>query len=252
MAVKYVTQPACPVKLRNAVYNHFIDLDPTVGEATALARSSQQIRAEFGSLCLASGKVAIPAEHVEKFLHVFFPQHFDSKPQVIISTTDLSFDWLESRNWLSGLLKLVTIMHRYSRLKISWFKDITTIISILESMDIRKLKKMISVEYDICSLSKNFQNRPLPRLGAFLSITIKAAALDIDYFRLEFSREYGAIDIRFAWASRLYSEGETSESSSGDEDGSDGEEESSDAGDEEEDGDEDAPDSSEGCVESSG
>ena len=89
----------------------------------------------------------------------------------------------------------------------------------LESMDIRKLEQIKSVEYDICSITKNYQNSCLPRLGAFLSVTIKAAAPVIDSFRLELSREYGAIDIRFAWVHSPDSEEEPSESSSGDEDG---------------------------------
>ncbi|KAI4708279.1 hypothetical protein J4E89_006901 [Alternaria sp. Ai002NY15] len=149
MAVKYVTQPAFSVKLRNAVYNHFIDLDPTVGEATSLARSSQQIRAEFGSLCLASGHVEIPTEHVKSFLHVFFPHHFDSDPRFIPSNIDLSFVWLKSQDWLIGLHRLITIMHQYSLLKISWFRDITRIISTLESMNNRKLAKITSVETEL-------------------------------------------------------------------------------------------------------
>ena len=112
-------------------------------------RSSQQIRTEFGSLCLASGNVAIPPELVESFLHVFFPHHVDSEPRVIPFTTDLSFDWLELQNWLIGLLKVVTIMHRYSLLKISWFRDITAVVAILESMDARKVEKIIAIEYNI-------------------------------------------------------------------------------------------------------
>ncbi|KAI4614866.1 hypothetical protein J4E80_006370 [Alternaria sp. BMP 0032] len=239
-------------ELRNAVYNHFIDLDPTVGEATALAHSSQQIRAEFGSLCLASGHVAIPTEHVKSFIHVFFPRHLKSRPRITPSTIDLSFDWVKSQDWLTGLQKLVTTMHRYSLLKISWFQDITMIISILESTDSREFETITSVEYYLCYSSTNRPHCFLPGLRAFLEITIKDVSPELYPFRLGLSREYGVINVRVALDGSLDSEEETSESSSGDEDGSDSEEESSDGGDDEEDGDEDAPDSSEGAIENGG
>lgn len=212
-------------------------------------RSSQQIHAEFGSLCLASGKVAIPTELVDSFLDVFFPHSFGSGPRVISSSTDLTSDWLESQNWSSGLLKLVTIMHRHSLLRISWFKDITTIISILEGMNFRKFKSITSIEYDICPFFTNRQNCFLPRLGAVLWVKIKAAVWDS--LRLGFSREHGVINVRFTLDGSSNSEEETSENSSGDENVSESEEDSSDDEDDDEDGDEDAPESSEGTVESS-
>ncbi|KAI4917476.1 hypothetical protein J4E85_009995 [Alternaria conjuncta] len=245
-------------ELRNAVYNHFIDLDPTVGEATALVRASQQIHTEFGSLCLASENFAIPEEHVNKFLHAFFPHSLNSRLQYVRRRFDLSLDPFDSEEWLGNLLQLVSIMHQQHRLrlKISRFREITTIISVFKNMDVRKLEKVRSVSFEMRTVPLDHPMSFLPRLAAFVWVNMEAFATEEDPYELGLNYEYGSINVRFEWENGPFNDTESSENEDGDEygdeDGSDNEEETSDDGDEDEDGDGDAPDSSEGAVESSG
>jgi len=217
-------------------------------------RSSQQIRAEFGSLCLASGHVAIPTEHINKFLHAFFPRSLDPRLQFVRFRFDLSLNPLGSSDWSSDLLKIISIMHHNHRLllKISWFKDITTIISVLESMDVRKLEKVRSVAFETCTVPSDHPISFLPRLNAFLSVTMKAFATEEESYELGLDHFDGFINVRFDWEYFPFEDTETSENEDGDEDGSDDEEETSDDGDDDEDGGEDALETSEGAVEGSG
>ncbi|KAI4638012.1 hypothetical protein J4E93_010480 [Alternaria ventricosa] len=242
-------------ELRNAVYNHFIELDPTVGEATTLAHSSQQIRAEFGSLCLALGNFAIPEEHVDSFLDVFFPHGFECRRQYVHLRFDLSLNPSDSPDWSIDLLKLVSIMHHnYGLLlKISWFKDITTAISVLKNMDVQKLEKVRSVAFEMCGLPLDHPMSFLPRLGAFLFVTMKAFATEEEFHGLGLDHLDGFINVRSTWEYFPFEDTETSENEDGDkdgdEDGSDDEEETSDDGNDDEDGGEDTQETCEDAVE---
>jgi len=65
----------------------------------------------------------------------------------------------------------------------------------------------------------------LPRVGAFLWVTMKAFATEEDSYELGFNHEDGFTNVRFDWEDVPFDDIETSENVDGDEDGSDNEEE---------------------------
>jgi len=126
------------------------------------------------------------------------------------------------------------------------------IISVLKNMDVRKLKKVRSVSFQMCKVPLDHPMSILPRLAALVWVNMKAFATEEDSYELGFNHEDRFINLRFDWEDSSSNDTETSEIEDGDEDGSDDEEETSDDGEEDEDGDEDVLETSEGAVEGSG
>ncbi|KAI4708281.1 hypothetical protein J4E89_006903 [Alternaria sp. Ai002NY15] len=112
------------MKLRNTVYNYFIDLGPSLCQNAQLLQVNRQIRSEFGSLYLNEGNATVPFDRLIPFLRYTFHPIASQKPIDFTCSfrVELSWSaavWHESR-WILDLREVVSVMREHPLLNIEW------------------------------------------------------------------------------------------------------------------------------------
>ncbi|KAI4687880.1 uncharacterized protein J4E88_003473 [Alternaria novae-zelandiae] len=150
-----------PGELRNAIYEHFIDLAkcPHTTNATTLLWVNRQIRAEFRSLYFRQGNVTVYFDGVASFLRAFI---LPSTTLVLDDVTftirvELGSENQDPNNWLFNLMDVISTMRKYPLLNIRWnlvppgrfqpHNDLgfATHVSILKDMEDHEFEKVNSI-----------------------------------------------------------------------------------------------------------
>jgi len=148
-------------ELRNAIYEHFIDLNTCACDTNAinLLWVNRQIRAEFRSLYFSQGNAAVYFDDVASFLRAFI---LPSRTLVLDDVAckirvELGSGNHDPTNWVFNLVDVISTMRKYPLLNIRWNlvppghsqpdNDLgfATQVSLLKDMEDHEFEKVSSV-----------------------------------------------------------------------------------------------------------
>ena len=149
-------------ELRNAIYEHFIDLNTCACDTNAinLLWVNRQIRSEFRSLYFSQGNAKVYLDHIASFLRAFIQipsttlvlDDVASKIRVELRAWQIDYN-----SWISELVDVVSIMRQYPLLSIEWNLippghsetpndlGLAEYVSILKDMDDHEFEKLSSI-----------------------------------------------------------------------------------------------------------
>ncbi|CAI9633575.1 unnamed protein product [Alternaria burnsii] len=107
-----------PGELRNAIYEHFIDLMPSVKNAINLACVHKQIHSEFGVLFVLQSNLIIDFEDLNDFLHHFFVRCPNPALEDLHCYLRVESFWCSSNSL--DMLAVAAVLHEYPLFQIEW------------------------------------------------------------------------------------------------------------------------------------
>ncbi|KAI4947680.1 hypothetical protein J4E91_006502 [Alternaria rosae] len=211
-------------KLRNKIYEHFINLRPLTGDAASVACINQQFHAEFLTLYLHrmfENGVGVSFGHVHKFLHTFFVAYPDSAPKDVPYKFAVGLGASKSDiegvtpAWSLDLLKVVSVMRRYPLINVIWklvddckeaaFQDIEVAYTVaaLKEMSANRFEVLESAHLRLYD-HELYKTIPFAEIEveACLSLLLKKGATKQGVKSLEASRfRYGrgGIEVEIYW-----------------------------------------------------
>ncbi|KAI4917474.1 hypothetical protein J4E85_009993 [Alternaria conjuncta] len=151
-----------PGELRNAIYEHFIDLNTCACDTNAinLLWVNRQIRAEFRSLYFSQGNAKVYLDGIASFLRAFI-----QIPSTTLMLDDVACKirvelrgrQIDYKNWQIDLVDVILVMRQYPLLSIKWnlippghsetHSDLglAEYVSILKDMDDHEFAKLSSI-----------------------------------------------------------------------------------------------------------
>ncbi|OAG13489.1 hypothetical protein CC77DRAFT_1067832 [Alternaria alternata] len=147
-------------ELRNAIYEHFIDLEPSVQDAINLACVHKQIHSEFGTLFTLRDSIRLEtAQELDDFLNYFFVRYPTPALKDIPCHVEVVM-WCGFR-YSFDLLPAISVLRQYPLLEITWFErhaicgvdgnfishsdDLNFLKSFFEEMDAQHFKNLLAV-----------------------------------------------------------------------------------------------------------
>jgi hypothetical protein len=187
-------------ELRNAIYEHLIDLEPSFDEAANLLWVNRQIRYEFGSLYLTQGNAMVPFNYLDSFLRVFFlsPANLVSKDVACKVCAELSSIGYA---YSLDLLEVVSVMRQYPLLK-----------------HVQKFEKLASVSLHLLIMPPLYEAFDAGQVEAELDITLKKGGIIPDISDLGLEDDCWGFDVHIDMESDS-EDGDEEDGSGGDEEG---------------------------------